>query len=1333
MGKKQKLTIKDIAAIPVEDIPIINDPNNTDPKRPITIDDIKPGLVGANINYSDVGPQGAGTQYSPLEEHDIGLVQGVDQNRNRAINQSTLEQGAKTVGNLAPNVALGILENVGYLAELPGALAGNDTDYSNALTEWAKEQRSPFGDIYRENPNKLIDLGDPAFWFETGGGLVESIGEFLVTGYGVGSVLGKGSSALAQALKAGAAGTKALSGAAQLATAGTLSYVEGAMSGAQVYQDTYNQFLPEIGDELAKSKAAEAAAYTVKLNTAINTLLNVTSVAGAFKSTKSLYNAEKQGINKLAGESADAYVSRLAKISEEGLPSSLRTNGLVRLGLESSQEAVEEVVNVFAEQEGRIKGGLEEGEGNAVDRFIDAALSEEGMFSAALGAIGGVAQTGGMNRIRMHKTPKLDAAGNPIIVDGNVQYESVNASTLEQREKNEKYQNFVLSIANDFENLKDTQQDLRNATKEGNTDKMSELQDKLFSIAAYNQVSNGNANNLITTFEDIQKLSPEEAVEQGLADDLTDTSYKEKAARRVVQLRDLQKKYTDTMAKYDHGEAGDAGLGNYIFNLQTGMSSAKSTIGDLNAKRAEIEKDNSFRYSNSVEAQSKHESAKKALADKQKELNRIDVLSKSRKGKKKLYNKYNVRSVEDAKVFVESEIETLNDNLIAAKIAEDNAFESYKTLPQNTEKSESDVKKSFKKEMNKHASYVDTLTDIDKSITELNTYIDSTEEQYGKVTSKEGQKKFIQDINTYREEEIKESEERVAEQKAKVNTEQDKAKKMDLSPEKVLESFDARYKNPDLFDKEAATINANVRDLDIDPGLKEAVENATQSQEKFRGFMRGLYNPAPGSEGQIPGLDQIRETVTQYYDTVDGVNETFKEFGGDVDNQDILSDDTILTEDDQDLAEHEFNNPKNLSTPMVEFEFETTEGGRTITKLDKEGNPVPANNIAGINWNHVNNKDTLKPGTTIHYEVDMDTVFSKDDKYHNNLKPGRSFSDKAQVLMVDKSRGQDNIVSALPAYKKGTPHAESIRALRDEIFNSLDLFEGGRTGRFDTGITTTVTAKHSGRIYRTGTKQNPKDVMGDNPFILGVGVKGEEAGLGHIRVPNAPEGYNKDWVIPEEHIGKTFMLVPTANGRITYTKVLTEKIKFLPELHQEIVEKFTDEMNQDNWQEVRDDIWKDMYVDFIYEDGQIIHRKVDKKGNRSRKVIEYEELRSWVGEMMSQVDADKINEGDYNDQLGDAGKIITNLHPNQFTHSSRIEVTPYDAEQKSEEKVLSDEVSAAITDALTEEEQVIKDLDPAVGVNETTLGDPERVTIKKSKNNVDGLLNDGEITKEDCT
>jgi hypothetical protein len=108
----------------------------------------------------------------------------------RAINQSTAEQAWYAARRIVPKIAVGLVEQVGYLGAgvkygvdaLTGNIDASKMDFDNALTDWAKGAKETLDEgspIYREDPNATWDLGDPAWYFEHGSNLVESVGEFL--------------------------------------------------------------------------------------------------------------------------------------------------------------------------------------------------------------------------------------------------------------------------------------------------------------------------------------------------------------------------------------------------------------------------------------------------------------------------------------------------------------------------------------------------------------------------------------------------------------------------------------------------------------------------------------------------------------------------------------------------------------------------------------------------------------------------------------------------------------------------------------------------------------------------------------------------------------------------------------------------------------------------------------------------------------------------------------------------------------------------------------------------------------------------------------------------
>ena len=343
-----------------------------------------------------------------------------DLQRIRAVNQGTAEQLWNGVKQTVGKIPIGLVEQIGYLAEgakygvqaMTGNLDASQMDFNNGLTEWAKSLKQDITDaapIYRENPNEVFDVTDPAWWIEHGSGLAESVGEFFALGYGVGAITKAGTAALTQGFiksaqflkyaKLGKLGAQLANTMNTVVPSVALAYAEGAMSGATVYKDIYDlgiqkinsEFIDEEGkitDEEAYNQAVDnvrheaglAAAKTTAINTAVVGPLNFSSIhaLGGFKwRSRGLVSSLVEGENMMGW-------GKLWKTAAFH---------------EAPKEGVEEVVNLIAENFGLYQGkenlGLltPEERKSAFDLIIDTAFSEEGALNALLGAIGGVGQT----------------------------------------------------------------------------------------------------------------------------------------------------------------------------------------------------------------------------------------------------------------------------------------------------------------------------------------------------------------------------------------------------------------------------------------------------------------------------------------------------------------------------------------------------------------------------------------------------------------------------------------------------------------------------------------------------------------------------------------------------------------------------------------------------------------------------------------------------------------------------------------------------------------------------------------------------------------------------
>lgn len=386
-----------------------------------------------NEALSEIDPRAGHSRYG---EYDINITPRSNQTQARASNQGALQTVYDRVQQTIPNFTGGLVESAGWLYELPSVLMGQ-SDYTNAAIElgegikkWGKEGN----EIYRENPNKGFDATDSAFWIDNLFSGAESVAEFGLTGFGVGSVATKGAKGLSYLTKAArlakveqvaekisdgakamdtarklargtVTGDKLLQGIAQGVTSVAVSFVEGGMAAKEAGNAVRDYWTnPENYKKLtakAKTQNKTAEQYrdelvqqtmnlTAGFSTGMNFALNLTSFAPLFKTknvgafTKQLDDSIAKAEQKLGraftDEERDIAVRQLtgAKVKSEiptvkldkMKPAYERIVTAKGLGIEAVQEGVEELNTEFATQTGK-KTGIK---GDSVDLVESLAL-----------------------------------------------------------------------------------------------------------------------------------------------------------------------------------------------------------------------------------------------------------------------------------------------------------------------------------------------------------------------------------------------------------------------------------------------------------------------------------------------------------------------------------------------------------------------------------------------------------------------------------------------------------------------------------------------------------------------------------------------------------------------------------------------------------------------------------------------------------------------------------------------------------------------------------------------------------------------------------------------
>jgi hypothetical protein len=496
-----KKAIESGAAIDYEKIQAENPVSDTVYKGQETAYDIKP------VDYFD--PYADYVADGTLRGGQFGTE---DLNKLRADHQSNWEQAGNAVGRLAVNIVPQIAAGYASMVDLPGYLdaehaANNDiVKWADSVKKWS-DKALP---IYEENPDKYMQLGDFAWWMTRGEGLVESVGSFLAQGAGVGKAVSLGAKGAAKALSLAmkAKTAKTVTGAAsKLTTAAMLNQSEAVIEASQVYQTTLDSNLAKgMSYEDAKLKASQAAATTMNINR-VNILLNLTS-AGAFlspqKFTRQLLTAPS--LKKIGGE-----------IVKEG-----------------TQEAGEELINLYAQKAGEARGRGVKDYMTQGFKDIDAM---EGFEAATLGAIGGMAQTGGTSALRASKY------GPGSTKDENGQ----RVSALSQERERYKQQQEVIQemkasgvkVTDALMNIKEQQefeQKLFDASQRGDAEEVSKLQEQMFENQALKAFSSGSTEVLEELYKAEAQRDPAEVGPEYIAK-------ANEALKRLTALEDIYNNY----------------------------------------------------------------------------------------------------------------------------------------------------------------------------------------------------------------------------------------------------------------------------------------------------------------------------------------------------------------------------------------------------------------------------------------------------------------------------------------------------------------------------------------------------------------------------------------------------------------------------------------------------------------------------------------------------------------------------------------------------------------------------------------------------------------------
>jgi len=517
-----------------------------------------------------------------------------------------------------------------------------------------------------------------------------------------------------------------------------------------------------------------------------------------------------------------------------------------------------------------------------------------------------------------------------------------------------------------------------------------------------------------------------------------------------------------------------------------------------------------------------------------------------------------------------------------------------------------------------------------------------------------------------------------AESQAELEAARDKAAQM--SPEAVA-NFDNRVKNNANGQRKNVT---SYSPTDIIGSLKKRYEEApelfeqeaNELKEQLDGILRNSWLDTSSPEAFAKGIKGLSNS--DIWESISPVIESYYENAA----QSVVDETELATVEDGEIeiVSDEIGGSSMILGPLDtdpsgenplrsqghEYEYtRNPQTGEIVWSKDK------TENVLDIDWDYVNNSETLKQGTVIKLEVNTDTL---NDEYHTSLKEEGRLAEGVQILLVAyDAQGNRHVVGGLSAAKKKTSNPANEAAnkalidIRELVLKTIK----GKKGIVDTGLSTTVSRKDTGRINIDKNIKSKEDfhsvkdtLKEGEELILGVGIPMVDGAI--VRVPNSPDVVVRpvNGIVP----GAVYAIKKSGNGTFIPVRVSTRKVN---EDELSIIEGLLNDINAldpekgDTKQDVNS--IKDKIKEIVYLD-----LTVDLSGSGKFKIITYvngenrlsapmsvKEILEVAKEKVAQVNVKKINTGEYNKSI-DGDKITTNLSVESNTHSTSFVMDPID-------------------------------------------------------------------------
>jgi len=393
-------------------------------------------------------------------------------------------------------------------------------------------------------------------------------------------------------------------------------------------------------------------------------------------------------------------------------------------------------------------------------------------------------------------------------------------------------------------------------------------------------------------------------------------------------------------------------------------------------------------------------------------------------------------------------------------------------------------------------------------------------------------------------------------------------------------------------------------------------------------------------------------------------------------------------------------------------QFEMTDGVPDINK------PATSNVAKKINWEFLN-QGKLPLDATLHFEYDFE------DDWNKTKAKGANDALFELVYYVDgseynKQSSNRIVVGVLSSYSNESNY-ESIAAkqelnyLRSSLYNTVQA-SGSKTGTITLNRTAKIDKIIGGRFWNTKEFKNPKDVLkSTDKFVLAIGRKlrfGNE-----IKSTLDTNGHEWQDRITYSNVtpGSVYLLTEAPSGDILPYKLFTKKVKEIENLSTLVatyMRQIGSTANPEEKKSIMDDLNTIASVKKVnFFQGKFYITLGDIENPATLEVADAD-LEKAVGDLVVQIDVNKINKGDYNDLIAKEGYITTDLNVGTFFHSTKVAIKP----------VLSSKVETKAKDTTIKNEKNFPD-------QIKTLKESAKRALITTKNTLSETTDEDEVKK----